>query len=149
MARRLTREILEAHLHCRYKSHLNWAGARAELSDYEVMSAGLSADVRQQAIDWIVTRQPGTAVVREVLLTTTVLKAGPAFVLDAVMEDDSFSMRFDGLMRVPGPSPQCSMVALNPRGNRVMAPCWRFKMAWGGLACWPGPPEAILCDLAG
>ena len=104
MARRLTREILEAHLHCRYKGHLNWAGEPAEPSDYGVLSAGLRADVRQQAIDRIAARQPGAAVVREAPLTAAVLKAGPAFVLDAVLEDDSFSLRFDGLMRVAGPS---------------------------------------------
>jgi predicted RecB family nuclease len=104
MTRRLTREILEAHLHCRYKGHLNWAGESAEPSDAEVLSAGLRADVRQQAIDRIVARQPGAAVVREGPLTEAVLKAGPAFVLDAVLEDDSFALRFDGLMRVAGPS---------------------------------------------
>jgi predicted RecB family nuclease len=104
MAQRLTREILEAHLYCRYKGHLNWAGEPAEPSDYEVLSARLRADVRQQAIDRITARQPGAAVVREAPLTAAVLKAGPAFVLDAVLEDDSFSLRFDGLMRVVGPS---------------------------------------------
>jgi hypothetical protein len=40
MARRLTREILEAHLHCRYKGYLTWAGEPAKPSDYEVLSAG-------------------------------------------------------------------------------------------------------------
>jgi predicted RecB family nuclease len=104
MARRLTREILEAHLHCRYKGHLNWAGEHAEPSGYGVLSDRLRADVRQQAIDRIAPRQPGSAVDREVPLTAAVLKAGSAFVLDAVLEDDGFSLRFDGLMRVAGPS---------------------------------------------
>src|SRR6516165_270777 len=104
MARRLTREILEAHLHCRYKGYLNWAGEHAEPSGYGVLSAGLRADVRQQAIDRIAARQPGAAVVRGAPLTAAVLKAGPAFILDAILEDDGFSLRFDGLMRVAGPS---------------------------------------------
>jgi hypothetical protein len=68
MARRLTREILEAHLHCRYKGHLYWAGERAEPADYEVLSAGHHADVRRQVIDRIVARQPAAAVVREASL---------------------------------------------------------------------------------
>src|SRR5262249_14109620 len=104
MARRLTREILEAHLHCRYKGQLNWAGEPAERSDYEILSAGLRADVRQQAIERITARQPGAAVVQDAPLTTAVLKEGPAFVLDAVLLDDSLSLRFDGLMRMAGPS---------------------------------------------
>jgi hypothetical protein len=93
MTRRPTREILEAHLNCRYKGHLNWAGEPSEPSDYELLSAGLRADVRQQAIDRIAARQPGAAVVREASLTTAVLKAGQAFVLDAILEDDSLSLR--------------------------------------------------------
>jgi predicted RecB family nuclease len=104
MARRLTREILEAHLNCRYKGHLTWVGERSEPSEYEVLSAGRRAEVRQQAIDRIAARQRGAALVREVPLTAAVLKAGPAFVLDAVLQDDSFSLQFDGLMRVAGPS---------------------------------------------
>lgn len=104
MTRQLTREILEAHLHCRYKGHLTWVGESAEPSDYQVLSAAHRADVRQQAIERITARQPGATVVREAPLTAAVLKAGPAFVLDAVLEDDSFSLRFDGLMRVAGPS---------------------------------------------
>jgi predicted RecB family nuclease len=104
MARRLTREILEAHLRCRYKGHLKWAGEQAEPSDYEVPSAGLCAEVRQRAIDRIAAHRPEAAVVRDVPLTTAVLNAGPAFILDAVLEDDHFSLRFDGLKRVAGPS---------------------------------------------
>src|SRR5262245_11884265 len=100
MSRRLTREILEAHLHCRYKGHLHWAGEQAEPSDHEVLSAGLRTDVRQRVIDWIASRQPAAAVVKGASLTAAVLKAGPTFVLDALLEDDSFSLRFDGLKRV-------------------------------------------------
>src|SRR5689334_20062680 len=99
MSRRLTLEILEAHLHCRDKGHLNWAGEQAESSDYEVQSAGLRADVRQRALNRIAAHQPAAAVVREAPLTVAVLRAGPAFVLDAILEDDSFSLRFNGLSR--------------------------------------------------
>jgi hypothetical protein len=37
--------------------HLNWAGEPAEPSDNEVLSAGLRADVRRQAIDRITARR--------------------------------------------------------------------------------------------
>src|SRR5262245_46600674 len=100
MARRLSREILETHLHCRYKGHLYWAGEQAEPADPEVLSAGLRADVRQRVIDRLAAERLASEVVREAPLTAAVLKAGPAFVLDAFLEDDSFSLRFDGLKRV-------------------------------------------------
>ena len=41
---------------------------------------------------------------RDAPLTAAVLRAGPAFVLDALLEDDCFSLRFDGLKQVDGPS---------------------------------------------
>src|SRR5262249_35388091 len=41
---------------------------------------------------------------RDVPLTPTVLKRGAAFLLNATLEDDSHSLRFDGLARVPGAS---------------------------------------------
>jgi predicted RecB family nuclease len=68
------------------------------------LSAGLLADVRQQVIHRIAARQPAAEVVREVPFTATVLKAGPAFVLDALLKDESLTFRFDGLKRVDGPS---------------------------------------------
>src|SRR4051812_28415111 len=86
MARRLTREILEAHLNCRYKGHLYWAGEKDEPADYEVLSAGLRAYVRRQVIGRIAARQTAAGVVLEAPLTAAVLKAGPAFVLDAILE---------------------------------------------------------------
>jgi predicted RecB family nuclease len=43
-------------------------------------------------------------VLSAVPLTAPTLKQGAAFVLDATVEDDCFSLRFDGLKRVDGPS---------------------------------------------
>ena len=47
---------------------------------------------------------PPSAVVRDVPLDVSTLKSGPAFVLDALLEDDTLSIRFDGLQRAVGPS---------------------------------------------
>ena len=41
---------------------------------------------------------------RDISLTAAALRAGPSFVLDATLEDDLLSLRFDGLKRVDGPS---------------------------------------------
>ena len=41
---------------------------------------------------------------RDIPLTAAALRAGPSFVLDATLEDDVLSLRFDGLKRVDGPS---------------------------------------------
>ena len=41
---------------------------------------------------------------RDIPLTAAALQAGPSFVLDATLEDDLLSLRFDGLKKVDGPS---------------------------------------------
>ena len=41
---------------------------------------------------------------RDIPLTAATLRAGSSFVLNATLEDDLFSLSFDGLKRVDGPS---------------------------------------------
>jgi hypothetical protein len=100
---RITTDMLEAYLHCRYKGHLRQAGEPGRQSDYEVVSAELRADVRRQAVDRIVARHAGGEVISNAPLTAPTLRSGPAFVLDALLEDDTFALRFDGVKRVDGP----------------------------------------------
>src|SRR5689334_23302372 len=104
MTLRITTDALKASLDCRYKGHLKLTSETGNPSDYEVMSAEQRADIRRQAIDRIVTRHAASEVVRDVPLVAPTLKSGPAFVLDALLEDDTLSIRFDGLQRVVGPS---------------------------------------------
>ena len=104
MAQPITREHLEAFLHCRYKGHLTQAGEPGQRSDYERLSAELRDAARRRAITRIEGRQPGATVILEAPLTAAGLRQGPAYVLDAVYEDDTFSLRLDGLKRVDGAS---------------------------------------------
>jgi predicted RecB family nuclease len=104
MPPQITADLLEAFLHCRYKGHLKQAGQMGTRSEYEVLADEHRAAVRQRAIEQITARQADGEVLRAVPLTAPTLKQGMAFVLDATLEDDSFSLRFDGLKRVDGPS---------------------------------------------
>jgi predicted RecB family nuclease len=104
MAPRITKDVLEAYLRCRSKGYLKQTGEQGTPSDYEVVSAGLRAEVQRQAIERIMLRDAGGEAVKDISLTSSVLKAGPAFILDALLEDGVFSVRFDGLKRVDGPS---------------------------------------------
>jgi predicted RecB family nuclease len=104
MATRITRDILEAHLSCRYKGHLKQLGEAGMRSEFEELSAELRSAVRKQALDRITSRAATRDVLRDVTLTLTVLQAGPAFVLDPLLEDDTVSFRFDGLQKVDGAS---------------------------------------------
>ncbi len=104
MPSRITAAVLEAFLHCRYKGHLKQAGQMGTRSNYEILADEQRAAVRQQAIERITTRHADGEVISTVPLTASTLKQGAAFVLDATLEDDTFSLRFDGLKKVDGPS---------------------------------------------
>jgi predicted RecB family nuclease len=86
------------------KAHLKPAGHQGNKSDYEVLLAANRQDVRQQAIDKILAKHPEEQVARDIPLTAAALRAGPPIVLDATLEDDIVSLRFDGLKKVDGPS---------------------------------------------
>jgi predicted RecB family nuclease len=104
MPPQITADVLEAFLHCRYKGHLKQAGQMGTRSDYEVLAAEQRSAVRQRAIEQVTARHADGEVISAVPLTTSTLKQGTAFVVDATLEDGTFSLRFDGLKRADGAS---------------------------------------------
>ncbi len=104
MAAKITREILESYLHCKYKAHLKITGQQGIKSDYETLLREMSADVRLAAIDKILSSHRAEEIPRDIPLTKSALKQGPSFLLDAMLEDDLFSLDFDGLKKVDGSS---------------------------------------------
>jgi predicted RecB family nuclease len=104
MATKITRDIIESYLSCKYKGHLKFTGQQGTRSDYEVLLAEARDAVRRQATDMILARHQGEKVERDLVLTPAVLKKGAAFLVNATLEDEHISVAFDGLKRVPGPS---------------------------------------------
>lgn len=104
MAAKITRDILESYLPCKYKSYLKLTGQQGTKSDYETLLTEMRAEVRLAAIDKILARHPGEEIPRNIPLTTSALKKGASFILDATLEDDLVSLHFDGLKKVDGPS---------------------------------------------
>src|SRR5262245_788561 len=104
MPPRITADVLEAFLHCRYKGYLRQAGQAGTQSEFEALGAEQRAAVRRRAIEQITARHAGGELLSTAPLTAAILKQGAAFVLDATLEDDAFSLRFDGLKKVDGPS---------------------------------------------
>ncbi len=100
MAQKITRDILESYINCRTKGYLKLTGQEGTRCDYEVLMAETRAEVRLAAIDRILAKHPGDEVARNIPMTTADLKKGPLFVLDAILEDESLSLTFDGLKRV-------------------------------------------------
>src|SRR5215831_20470694 len=104
MAMKITKEILEAHLNCKFKGHLKLAGEVGARSDYEAMTTAAMAASREQAVAKLVARSGEGAGCRGTAVTVAALRSGPPLLADATLEDESLSLRFDALKRVPGPS---------------------------------------------
>ncbi len=104
MAIRITRDVLESYVFCKYKSYLKQIGQQGTKSDYETLLTALRDEVKVRAIDKILAQHQEDQVVRNIPLTTSALKQGPLFILDATLEDDFISLSFDGLKKIPGSS---------------------------------------------
>jgi predicted RecB family nuclease len=104
MVTKITKDVLEGYLNCRYKGHLKLAEQQGTGSDYELLLAESRDEVKRRAIDRILTNHPAEEVERDVVLTPAVLKRGPSFLLNAILDDNAVSLAFDGLKRVPGSS---------------------------------------------
>jgi predicted RecB family nuclease len=104
MISRITRDVIESYLLCRYKGYLKWIGHQGVKSDYEVLLAGARDEVRLTVIDKILAQHQRDQVIRGASLTASVLKQGLPFLLEPTLEDDKLSFSFEGLKRVHGPS---------------------------------------------
>src|SRR3954452_23445752 len=104
MAARITRDIIESYLNCKYKGHLKLAGQQGARADYETLLSEARSEVRLATIDSILARHAENQVERNVPLSPAALKRGALFVLDATLENEELSLCFDGLKRTDGPS---------------------------------------------
>src|SRR6516164_8637154 len=97
MATKITREVLESYLDCKYKGHLKLAGQVGTKTDYEILLTEKKAEVRLAAIEKILAEHPADKVATNIPLTAASLRQGLLFVFDAILEDDSVCLSFDGL----------------------------------------------------
>jgi len=104
MTTKITRDVLESNLNCKYKGNLKLTGQQGTKSDYETLLTEMRAEVRLAAIDKIIARHPGEEIPRNIPLSTSALKQGAFLILDATLEDDLVSITFDGLKKVDAPS---------------------------------------------
>jgi predicted RecB family nuclease len=104
MATKITRDAMESYLACHLKGHLKLQGEQGEKSDYEAVMSGRRDGRRRRAGEKLVAREHGGEVLRDIEISTSVLRRGAPLILDARIEDDSFSLRIDGLKRAEGKS---------------------------------------------
>jgi hypothetical protein len=58
MATKITSDVLESYLHCKFKGYLKLAAQQGTKCDFEAVLAELRAKVRLKAIDTIIARHP-------------------------------------------------------------------------------------------
>jgi hypothetical protein len=104
MAEKITRDVLESHLAFRYKGHLKLAGQQGSKSNYESWLTDLRSREKVGSIANLIAHHREREIIRETPLVVSTLKTGPAVILDGTFESELFSLRFDGLIKVQGPS---------------------------------------------
>jgi predicted RecB family nuclease len=104
MASKITRDVLESYLHCKYKGHLKLIDQQGTKSDYEILLTQMRAEVRLAAIDKLLARHTEEEIPRNIPITFSASKQGAPLLLDATLEDDDVFLHFDGLKKVAGPS---------------------------------------------
>jgi hypothetical protein len=103
MSAKITREILESYLTCRYKGSLQLAGERGVASDYDLLLRESRDRVRKNAAVKLV-RDKQQDFLKGVIVTSEVLRRGVSLLLDITYEKDQLKLRFDGLQRSNGSS---------------------------------------------
>jgi predicted RecB family nuclease len=105
MSGKITGDVLESRLKCRYKGYLKMAREQGIPHDYEILMKESRERIRQAATTGLLARQDGDQVPIGLPLTVDLMKHGLPLLLDASFEDDDLSVRFDALLRVEGDSP--------------------------------------------
>jgi hypothetical protein len=106
MATKITRDIIESYLSCKYKGHLKLTGTSGAPSDYEAMTTAARASSWEQAVMRLIARFGGGEACRGTTVTGAILKQGNLLLVDATLEDDGVSIRLDALKRADGASKQ-------------------------------------------
>ena len=104
MATKITGDVLESYLQCKYKGYLKLAGEQGLQSDYELLLREARNQVRLAAADKLKAKHPEDDVLQGTTLTRTKLKHGVPLFLESTAEDERLSIRFDALQKEAGPS---------------------------------------------
>src|SRR5262245_35238355 len=104
MATKITREIIESYLNCKYKGHLKLAGECGTQSDYEMLTTAARSSSREQAVARLIARFGEGDACQGATVTAATLKQGAPLLAGADLEDDTISLRLDALKRADGAS---------------------------------------------
>lgn len=101
---KITNDVVESYLKCRYKTHLKAAGGQSRLHDYEILMKESREQVRQAAIQLLLSTRYGKELAIGESLNLGLLQRGLPLLLDSKVEHEDLSTRIDALVRVEGSS---------------------------------------------
>jgi predicted RecB family nuclease len=104
MSGKITSDVLESYLKCRYKGHLKTMGEKGVSHDYEILMKESRERIRRAATARLLARHDGEEVPIRLPLTADLLKRGLPLLLDTSFEDEDLDVCFDALLRVNGDS---------------------------------------------
>ena len=104
MDAKITREILESYLNCKYKGYLKLIREQGNVSPYELLQKEIRDHVRQAATHKLVTRYQEVDTTHGITLTLEILRQRISLLLDVTLNDQSFAIDFDALQKEVGPS---------------------------------------------
>src|SRR5438309_7682646 len=92
MSGKITIDVLESRLKCRYKGHLKTAGEQGAPHDYEILMKESRKRIREVATAMLLARHVSQAVPSGLPLTADLLMRGLPLLLGTVFEDDDPSV---------------------------------------------------------
>jgi predicted RecB family nuclease len=104
MAGKITRDVLESHLTCKFKCHLKLAGLRGSTSYFGDWLVESKAREKRDTIANLLGHYRGCTIVRGTALDVSTLKNASDVILDGTAEDQLLSLRFYALIKVDGVS---------------------------------------------
>ncbi len=102
MDMKITSEILESYLNCKYKGYLTLIHEKGSVSPYELLQKETRDHIRKAATDRLVTRYQEIDAAHSVTLST--LKRGISLLLDVTSDDQKLKVHFDALQKEVGSS---------------------------------------------
>jgi predicted RecB family nuclease len=100
METRITQDILESYIHCRYKAYLKLKGQSGIKSDYENFRLKLRSEVRLKAFSKIYAQTSDKKVMSDVVLTDSVFNKEPLFILNTSIKVGHLTIVIDGIKRI-------------------------------------------------
>jgi predicted RecB family nuclease len=134
-------DVIESRLKCKYKAHLQLLGEEGEPHDQDILARESRENVRKAATAKLLARHPGLDVPRGLPLSAELLKRGCPLILDAVIEEDDLSIRFDALVRVAGDSRLGSFLYLPVFFHEAEKPTADLRLILAVLAELLGPVQ--------